>query len=525
MDAEDVVVGREHTERGFGDTGLGLDSDLGIVNTREVARTGWLVFFWLERERVRVHTGRWGAGVVNEWLHLVEVLTGLFLESVLAVEDQFEGVQSTVVIFGELGTFAEHEWGTNERIGDEAVRHGAARDVGSDGRVGVGGAPRIGTVIEAEDEFLDWVVVRQALLHFGTRGDGIGTGVLHLLDEVFVTLLGETASLFGVQVDVVRPDLEGGAVGDGREGARQIEVETDFVVLERDEWQRQTWVAVEEEDQWQKDFFTGLDRGGHLTVVGLLGFVKVQLRVQTPPLLVVLVDALTTDGQFNILDHALGQPGIIGSRGGTRDGFDVHVRDEITVARDGDGNATVGTWGTVDSLFDVFHREVRVTLVHGLEESDFWVARQVDVLGTVGDELHETTGHFESFCTIYRENNFAKKLSLIFPGIMYIMSQPEQTKPLDVVESESESEYETESDVGVVIDEDGSQPMEMYEDEDELADFLEDDAIMKIANIAGSLFASEEGDTVCTALVNISKQLEMQNRIMVKILSQMQKST
>jgi hypothetical protein len=107
------------------------------------------------------------------------------------------------------------------------------------------------------------------------------------------------------------------------------------------------------------------------------------------------------------------------------------------------------------------------------------------------------------------------------------MSQPEQTKPLDVVESESESEYETESDVGVAIDEDGSQPMEMYEDEDEdeLADFLEDDAVMKIANIAGSLFASEEGDTVCTALVNISKQLEMQNRIMVKILSQMQKST
>jgi hypothetical protein len=108
---------------------------------------------------------------------------------------------------------------------------------------------------------------------------------------------------------------------------------------------------------------------------------------------------------------------------------------------------------------------------------------------------------------------------------MYTMTQPEQTKPLDVVESESESEYETESDVGVAIDEDGSQPMEMYEDEDELADFLEDDAIMKIANIAGSLFASDEGDTVCTALVNISKQLEMQNRIMVKILSQMQKST
>jgi len=525
LDAEDVVVGRKHAEGRLCGIRASLDGNLGVVNTREVARTGWLVLFWLEGEGVRVHTWHWGAGVVNEWLDSVEVLARLFLEAVLTVEDKLEGVESTIAIFGEVGAFNRNHGGTREGAGDEAVGFSrGAEDIRGDSWRRVGGVPGVGTVIQAEDEFLDWVVVREALLHFGTGSDGVGAGVLHLLDEVFVTLLRESAALFGVEVDVVGPDLER-LVSDILEGGGQIEVKADFVVLEGDQRQRQTWVAVEEEDQWQKDFFTGLDRGGHLTVVGLLGFVKVQLRVQTPPLLVVLVDALATDGQFNVLDHALGQPGIIGSRGGTRDGFDVHVGDEITVTSDGNRHTTVVTWGTVDSLFDVFHREVRVTLVHGLEESDFWVARQVDVLGTVGDELHETTGHFESFCTIYRENNFAKKLSLIFPGIMYIMTQPEQTKPLEVVESESESEYETESDVGVVIGEDGSQPMEMYEDEDELADFLEDDAIMKIANIAGSLFASEEGDTVCTALVNISKQLEMQNRIMVKILSQMQKST
>ena len=526
MDAEHVVVGREHAEGRLFGIRASLDGHLGVVNTREVARTGWLVLFWLEGEGVRVHTWHWGAGVVNEWLDGVEVLARLFLEAVLAVEDKLEGVEGTIAIFGEVGAFNRKHWGTREGAGDEAVGFSrGAEDVRGDSWRRVGGVPGVGTVIQAEDEFLDWVVVREALLHFGTGSDGVGASVLHLLDEVFVALLRESAALFGVEVYVVGPHLEGLVLGNVFEFRRQIEVEADFVVLEGNQRQRQSGISVEEEDEWQEDLLTGFDRGGHLTVVGLLGFVKVQLRVQTPPLLVVLVDALTTDGQFNILDHALGQPGIIGSRGGTRDGFDVHVRDKVTVARDGNGNATVGTWGTVDSLFDVFHREVRVTLVHGLEESDFWVARQVDILGTVGDELHETTGHFESFCTIYQENNFAKKLSLIFPGIMYTMTQPEQTKPLDVVESESESEYETESDVGVAIDEDGSQPMEMYEDEDELADFLEDDAIMKIANIAGSLFASEEGDTVCTALVNISKQLEMQNRIMVKILSQMQKST
>jgi hypothetical protein len=53
-----------------------------------------------------------------------------------------------------------------------------------------------------------------------------------------------------------------------------------------------------------------------------------------------------------------------------------------------------------------------------LEESDFWVTRKIDILGTVRDELHETTGHCESFCTIDQENNFAKKLSLIFPGVL-----------------------------------------------------------------------------------------------------------
>jgi hypothetical protein len=33
-------------------------------------------------------------------------------------------------------------------------------------------------------------------------------------------------------------------------------------------------------------------------------------------------------------------------------------------------------------------------------------------LGAVGDELHETTGHFESCCTIHGENNSGGQLRL-----------------------------------------------------------------------------------------------------------------
>ena len=82
--------------------------------------------------------------------------------------------------------------------------------------------------------------------------------------------------------------------------------------------------------------------------------------------------------------------------------FDVHVADQIPVTGNSDGHAARVGGGTVNSLFDVFHREVRVALVDSLEEGDLWVTGQVDVLGAVGDELHETTGHCESFCTIYQ---------------------------------------------------------------------------------------------------------------------------
>ena len=394
---------------------------MSVVNTGEVTGTGWLVLLGLKRKRIRVHAWRWGARVVDEWLHLVEVLAGLLLEAILAIEDQLEGIDGTVNVFavGVSGGENREHWGTREGAGDEAVGFsGESGNVGGDSWGRVGGVPGVGAVIQAEDEFLDWVVVGETLLDFRTGGDGVGTGVLDLLDEVFVTLLRKSASFLRVEIHVVGPDLES-LVGDGTESGRQIEIQSDFVVLEGDQRQRQSGVAVEEKDEWQEDLVTTTDRGGHLTVVALLGFVQVELGVQTPPLLVVLVDALATDGQFNILDHALREPRVIGDGASGRLGFNVHVGNQITVAGDGNGHATVRVWGTVDGLFDVFHREVGVTLVHRLEEGNFWVTREIDILGTIGDELHEATSHCESFCTIYQENNFAKKLNLIFPGVLY----------------------------------------------------------------------------------------------------------
>jgi len=43
-----------------------------------------------------------------------------------------------------------------------------------------------------------------------------------------------------------------------------------------------------------------------------------------------------------------------------------------------------------------------------------------------------------------------------------------------------------------------------------------------VAELMNSLFSTEDGDTVCTALVGISNQIQVQNKILVKILAQLQ---
>jgi len=392
--------------------------DLRVVDAGEVAGAGGLVLLGLERERVRVDTGRGVTGVVVEGLHLVEVLTLLLLETVLAVEDELEGVKGADSLLGVLlsGDTGGVQRGTNRRDGHEAVGQiGSVERVGLENDVvvvGRGGEVPQGVLVggnvgEAPHELLDGVVVGEADLLGTGRGDGVGTGVLHLLDQVLVTLLGEAATLLGVEVHVVGPHLEGLGVEVGGEIGREVDVDAHLVVLEGDEGQVETGVAVEEEDEGQVHSVGGT-RGGHLTPSGLLGLIEVQLGVHAPPLLVVLVDALATDGKLNVVDGTLGDPVAVvdglGSRGvgSERLELDVHVTDEITVTGDGDGHAAGVGGSTVDGLLDVLHREVGVALVFRLVEGYFGVASQVDILGTVSYELHETTGHCESF-VLYTE--------------------------------------------------------------------------------------------------------------------------
>ena len=406
MDSEDVVVRREHVKSRLVRTRLSRNRDLRVVDSGEVTGTRWLMLFWLERKRVRVDPWHWGGGVVDEWLDGVKVLTALFLEPVLAVEDQLEGRQWTRSFFIELH-ITDQNWRTRGTWGNRHVRVNIRRHQGRHRNRGVSKVPQLvgvtsntGGFSGTPDQFLDWVVVRQSdLLGRTGGGQGVRTSVLNLFDQVFVTLLRKSSAFFSVKVDVVTPHLERVEVSVVDTG--QVKVNSDFVVLQGNQWQGQSWVSVKEEDQWQVNLFVVNSRRSHLTVVQLRGFVHVQFRVQSPPLLVVLVDSLTTDGQFDSRDRGFRDPRIFSLvEGLIRGQFNVHVRDQITISGDRDGDATGVRGGTVDSLFDVFHRKVSVAFVDSLEESDFWVTSQVDILGAVGDELHETTGHIVCFCTI-----------------------------------------------------------------------------------------------------------------------------
>jgi hypothetical protein len=56
-----------------------------------------------------------------------------------------------------------------------------------------------------------------------------------------------------------------------------------------------------------------------------------------------------------------------------------------------------------------------------------------------------------------------------------------------------------------------------YEDEDDVEQY------MTMETLLGSTLMTEDGDTICSALVNMGRQLEIQNKILVKLLTAIQK--
>ena len=87
-------------------------------------------------------------------------------------------------------------------------------------------------------------------------------------------------------------------------------------------------------------------------------------------------------------------------------------------------------------------------------------------------------------------------------------SRPEDEEPVEEVEE------------GEIV----SEEEELEFDEDDDGDFFEeeDEEGMDLAGLMSSLLATPDGDTVCSALVNLCYQLETQNKILIKMLAKMQ---
>jgi hypothetical protein len=92
----------------------------------------------------------------------------------------------------------------------------------------------------------------------------------------------------------------------------------------------------------------------------------------------------------------------------------------------------------------------------------------------------------------------------------------DQEEPLlePIEEIEENSEIEDEESIVDDLDLD----LEMLDDDDD------EEYMMDMGGLLSSVLATEDGDTVCSALVNISRQMEVQNKILIKMLSQMQKN-
>jgi hypothetical protein len=90
-------------------------------------------------------------------------------------------------------------------------------------------------------------------------------------------------------------------------------------------------------------------------------------------------------------------------------------------------------------------------------------------------------------------------------------SRPEEEEPIEEIE---EGE--------IVSEEEEDEEIELTDEEDyDINDDDEEDN-MDLAGLMTSLLATPDGDTICSALVNLCYQLETQNKILIKMLSKMQ---
>ena len=112
-----------------------------------------------------------------------------------------------------------------------------------------------------------------------------------------------------------------------------------------------------------------------------------------------------------------------------------------------------------------------------------------------------------------------------------IRDEPENVTPEEEIEidEDEDDEFTDEefTDEESELEEEEISDADLNMEDDESLDFYDDGnpaaGIEDLAGLMTELMATPEGDTICTALVNISQQLEVQNKILIKIMSSLAK--
>jgi len=125
-----------------------------------------------------------------------------------------------------------------------------------------------------------------------------------------------------------------------------------------------------------------------------------QLRPDLHPVAVLAVNTGAADLDLDLLDQAVAdvvQPAEAGVRDRQVDlgqrNLDVRAVHQISVAANDSRDTAAEVSLAVEGHLNRLHGEVGVTLVQHLPEGNLGVTRDVDVLGTVRDELHKSTSH------------------------------------------------------------------------------------------------------------------------------------
>jgi hypothetical protein len=261
----------------------------------------------------------------------------------------------------------------------------------------------ISSELDGPEELLGWVVEPELILA-GSVGDRFFTSELKLFNQIFVTNLGESASLFTIEINVINE--KSGILDISTNSAlseitrsnnelievSELEVKSDLVVLKGNQRKSQTVVSVEPELEWNVESVLVLNKASliwgleiaqlwyitdHLGVTSLEITISRKLPPDVQPVTVLLIDSGTSNFKLGRVNQSMTQSlnpcelavlafadlGYRWCRDRGQSHSQIHLCDQVTVSCDATGNLSSKIRLSIEGMFNNLHGEVGVSSV------------------------------------------------------------------------------------------------------------------------------------------------------------------